>query len=46
MFKYLGRLLDQSDNDCAAVLKIISKARQVKAWLRKILWREGADPSI
>ena len=45
-FKYLEILLDRSDKDCPAVLHKISKARQVWGRLGKLLWREGADPTV
>ena len=46
VFKYLGRMLDRSDNDWPAVLHNIRKARQVWRRLGKLLRREGADPEV
>ena len=45
-FKFLGRLLERSDNDYPEILQNIRKARQVWGRLGKILWREGADPTV
>ena len=45
-FKYLGRLMERSHNDSTEVLHITRKARQVWGWLRKLLWREGAEPTV
>ena len=39
LFKYLGRLLDCSDDNCPAVLRNIRKAHQVWGRLVKLLWR-------
>ena len=41
-FKYLGRILDQSDDDWPAVLWNVGKARRVWNLLGKMLWMEGA----
>ena len=46
VFKYLRRLLDRSDDDWPAVLRNISKERQVWGRLRKLLRREGTKPSV
>ena len=43
-FKYLGRILDQSDNNWPAVLWIVGKACRVWIQLGKQLWREGEEP--
>ena len=45
-FKYLGRLLDQSDEYWSSFLYNIRKAMQVWWRLGKLLWREGADPTF
>ena len=45
-FNYLGRILDRSDNDWAAVLRNIRKARKVWSRLGKLLWREGDEPRV
>ena len=46
MFKYLGRLLDWSENKLPAVLCNIKKARQAWGRHRKLLSREGAEPEV
>ena len=45
MFKYLGRLLDRSDDNWPAVLRNIRKAQKVWGLLGKLLRREGKEPS-
>ena len=45
-FKYLGRVLHQTDDDCPTVLRNIQRVRQVWGRLGKFLRREGADPII
>ena len=45
-FKYLGRLLDRSDNDWPEVLHNIRKSRQVWRQLGELLQREGAEPTV
>ena len=45
-FKYLGRLLDRSDNDCPEVPHNTRKARQVWGRLGKIIWTEGAETTV
>ena len=40
-FKYLGRILDRSDNECPDILRNLSRARRVLNWLGKLLWRRG-----
>ena len=42
-FKYLGRILEWSDDDWSAVRRNFRKARQVWSLLRKLLQRERAD---
>ena len=44
IFKYLGRPLDQSDDEWMAVIWNIRKSRQVWGRLGVILRREGVDP--
>ena len=46
MFKYLGRLLDRSDDDYPEVLRNTWKARQVWGRIGKFLRREGAYPAV
>ena len=46
VFKYLGQMLDRSDDDYPAVLQNISKAQQVWGRLEKMLRREGAEPAV
>ena len=45
-FKYLGRPLDQTDDDWPAVRKNINRAWKVWGILRKILKSEGADIKV
>ena len=45
-FKYLGIMLDRSEYNWPAVLRNISKARQVWGRLSKLLWRERAEPTV
>ena len=40
-FKYLGRLMDQSDEYCPSVMHNISKERHVRGHLWELLQREG-----
>ena len=44
VFKYLGRMLDRSDENRPSVLQNIRKARQVWGRLGELLRREGAEP--
>ena len=44
--KYLGRLLDRSDDYWSAVLHNIKKARPVWGRLGKLLLREGAELTV
>ena len=46
MFKYLGRLLDRSNEDWPTFLCNIRKARQVWGKFKKLLRREEAEPSV
>ena len=46
MFKYIGRQLDQLDDDWPAVLCNIRKERHVWDRLGKFLWREGVEPEF
>ena len=45
-FKYLGTILERSDNKWPAVLWNVGKARRVWNRLGKLLRREGADPRV
>ena len=45
-FKYLGKMLDQSDDDWKSVLHNIRKARQVWGRLGKLLRREWAELTV
>ena len=45
-FKYLGILIDRSDDDWTAVLRNIRKSRQVRGRIGKLLWREGSDTAV
>ena len=42
-FKYLGGMLEWSDNDCMSVLRNVGKTRQVWIWLGKLIRQEGED---
>ena len=43
-FKYLGRIVDDSDKDDSAIDRNIQRARGVWARIGKLLAREGANP--
>ena len=45
-FKYLGRVLTSTDDDCPAVSGNIRKARANWGMLARILRREGADLKV
>ena len=45
-FRYLGRPLDQMDDDCPAMRRNIMRARSVWGRLETLLRREGADPKV
>ena len=45
-FKYLGRILDWSDDDWSAVLWNSGKVQRVWSQIWKMLRREGADPRV
>ena len=45
-FKYLGRILNQSDDDWPDVIWNFGKARRVWNRLGKLLLREGAEPRV
>ena len=45
-FNYLGQLLERSDNNWPAVLHNIIKARQVWGGFKKLVRREGAEPTV
>ena len=45
-FKYLGRMLNQSDNDWLAVRRNVGKACRVWSRLEKLLRKEGAEPRV
>ena len=45
-FRYMGRTLYQTDDDCLAVKLNIMRARSVWGRLGTILRREGADPKV
>ena len=46
IFKYLGRTLDQTDDDWPAVRQNIMHARLVRGRLGTLLRREGAEPKV
>ena len=45
-FKYIGRLLDWSDNDWLEFLQNIRKSRHIWGRLGKLLRGEGAEPTV
>ena len=45
-FRYLGRPLDQTDDDWSAVRKNIMRARSVWGRLGTLIRWEGADPKV
>jgi hypothetical protein len=45
-FKYLGRILDNRDNDLPAVEQNLRKARQKWGWISRILSKELAKPRV
>ena len=45
-FRYLGRILTSTDDDCPAVARNLKKARATWGRLARILGREGADPKV
>ena len=45
-FRYLGRLLMETDDDLPAVAGNIKKARGSWGSLAQVLDREGADPKV
>ena len=46
VFKFLGQMLDRSDNNWPVVLHNIRKTRQVWGRLVKFLQREGSEPAF
>ena len=45
-FRYVGRVLTNTDDDWSAVADNIWKARAIWGRLARILGREGADPKV
>ena len=45
-FKYLGILLDWSDDERQEILHNIRKARQDRGQIRKLFWREGEEMTV
>ena len=45
-FRYLGRVLKNTDDDCPEVARNLQKARVTWGRLARILGREGADPEV
>jgi hypothetical protein len=43
-FKYLGRILTDTDDDYPALYRNLSRARQRWGMVRRVLVRDGADP--
>ena len=46
LFKYLGRLLAQNDDDIQAIRTQLQKARATWARVGQVLWRENSSPRI
>ena len=46
VFKYLGRLLAQDDDDIQAIHAQLRKARATWARVRQVLWAENAPPCV
>ena len=46
IFKFLGRILDRSEDDWPAVLHNVGKDRRVWKRVRNLLRREGAEPRL
>ena len=45
-FKYLGRVLTETVDDCPAVVGNLKNARQSWGRLARVVIREGADPKV
>ena len=45
-FKYLGWVLTEVDDDWAAVIANLRKARKSWAWMARIMVKEGARPRV
>ena len=45
-FRYLGRILTNTDDNCPSVAGNLRKARVTWGRLARILGREGADPKV
>ena len=45
-FRYLGRVLNATDDDCPAVARNLYRARATWGRMARILGREGADPTV
>ena len=45
-FKYLGRILTATKDDCPAVVRNLGKARRSWGSLSQVLGREGAEPKV
>ena len=45
-FKYLGQILDQTDDDWPAIRQNIMRARLVCGRLGKLMRREGAETRV
>ncbi len=46
VFKYLGRMMAQDDNDIQAIRAQLRKARATWARVGQVLWSENASPPI
>jgi hypothetical protein len=46
VYKYLGRMMAQDNNDTQAVRAQLRKARATWAWVGKVLWGENTSPTV
>jgi hypothetical protein len=46
VFKYLGHLMSQDDDDIQAILAQMRKARATWAHIGQVLWSENASPHV
>jgi hypothetical protein len=46
VYKYLGQMMAQDDNDTQAICAQLRKARATWAWVGKVLWGENTSPTV
>jgi hypothetical protein len=46
VYKYLGGMMAQDDNDLQAIPKQLWKARSTWAWVGQVLWSKNASPFV